>query len=239
MFASSAFALTPDDFGVTSSYCPTLTITIQYGARDASYLGQVTELQKFLAGYYHYDPNELVTGYFGRTTKRYVQQFQKEQGFPVGAQLGIAGSMTRASIANVCGQTPSVQTNVEVTPTVDTNATPSTPTIGSSLEQQVADLLNLVTSLQGQLNAQQTVIPLETTAIPVETTIIPTDSQSVPSDIVPAPVVITPALVIPPVQNPVVVPPVTTPTTEKTNASTPPKKTSTISTVPKSIISTK
>lgn len=242
-FVSPVFALVPDDYGASADYCPALTVTLQYGARDASSFGQVTELQKFLAGYYHYDPNELVTGYFGRTTKKYVQQFQKDQGFPIGAQLGIAGSMTRASIANVCGQgqQQSAQTDNAVAPTSDTNAASSVPSAGNSLEQQVADLLNLVTSLQGQLTAQQTVAVPETTIAPVEATVIPTESQSISNEVVPTTAIpVTPAAVIAvpvpvpvvsPSQSPVIVPQTTITATVKTNINTP--QTSSVSTVSK------
>ncbi len=175
-FAVTAFAVVPDDYGVTSStsggYCPTLTVTMQYGARDTSYLGQVTELQKFLSAYYSYDPNELVTGYFGPTTKRYVQQFQKDQGFPSDAQLGIAGSMTRATIANVCGQTSPTTASTAVSPVAAvTSVTAPVTSVGSSLEQQIANLLSLITSLQTQLTAQQTTTPVQTTVTPA--TVVP------------------------------------------------------------------
>ena len=83
----------------TSSYCPTLTITMVRGARDTSSRNQVTQLQKFLASYYHVDTSVLVTGYFGVKTQSYVMQFQKETGLPA---LGIVGQLTRSKIASVC-----------------------------------------------------------------------------------------------------------------------------------------
>src|SRR3989344_7871796 len=111
--AVPAFAQTSDDYGVANSgnYCPKLSITMQRGARDVSYSGQVSELQKFISDYYDIDPEEIVTGFFGRITQGYVQQFQREQGLPT---FGIAGSMTREAIAKVCSsntsnnQTPAI-----------------------------------------------------------------------------------------------------------------------------------
>ncbi len=90
-----------DDFGDRSAagnYCPALTMTLQRGARDESSSGQVTELQKFLSGYYDLAPEEIVTGYFGRITESYVIKFQQEQGLPA---YGIVGALTRAKIARV------------------------------------------------------------------------------------------------------------------------------------------
>lgn len=118
--AVPALAQTADDYGVANSgnYCPKLSITMQRGARDVSYSGQVSELQKFLSDYYDIDPEEIVTGFFGRITQGYVQQFQREQGLP---SFGIAGSMTRAAIAKVCSSNTS------------NNQTPATSGTSSSL----------------------------------------------------------------------------------------------------------
>lgn len=109
-----------DDYGMISAgnYCPKLSITMQRGARDVSYSGQVTELQHFLSDYYDIDPEEIMTGFFGRITQGYVQQFQREQGLP---SFGIAGSMTRAAIAKVCSSNAS------------NNQTPATSGTSSSL----------------------------------------------------------------------------------------------------------
>lgn len=106
----------PDDYGTgVRAACPKLTITMERGARDSSTNGQVSELQKFLADYYDIDPIELVTGYFGRITQGYVQQFQREQGLPT---FGIAGSMTRAAIAKICGGNSTSSTGETVNPRV-------------------------------------------------------------------------------------------------------------------------
>lgn len=94
----------PDDYGTgnpnTGVYCPRLSVTLQKGSRDATTGGQVSELQTFLTDYYNLDENIVVGGYFGNITQRYVVQFQSEQGLPA---YGIAGTLTRAKIAGVCG----------------------------------------------------------------------------------------------------------------------------------------
>jgi hypothetical protein len=101
--ASVALALA-DDYGTgtttSSVYCPQLSTTLQKGARDASTGGQVSELQNFLTSYYNLDENVVVGGYFGKLTQQYLIKFQTEHGLPA---LGIAGTLTRAKIANVCG----------------------------------------------------------------------------------------------------------------------------------------
>ncbi len=133
LFAAPAFAQTPDDYGIAAvgTYCPTLSITMQRGARDISTNNQVSELQKFLADYYDIDPDEIVTGFFGRITQGYVQQFQREQGLPT---FGIAGSMTRGVIARVCTQVSTVTSQINNTPTNTTTQSSSAPTctIGSN-----------------------------------------------------------------------------------------------------------
>ncbi|MEI7719836.1 MAG: peptidoglycan-binding domain-containing protein [bacterium] len=98
-----AFAQT-DDYGTgttAGTYCPQLSQTVVRGSSG----NQVLELQKFLSDYYDVPPATIQTGYFGRITQGYVIQFQKEQGLP---SYGIAGSMTRAAIAKVCGTKSSV-----------------------------------------------------------------------------------------------------------------------------------
>lgn len=100
----TAFAVAPvfaqtDDYGTgttSGTYCPQLSQTVVRGSSG----NQVLELQKFLSDYYDVPPTTIQTGYFGRITQGYVIQFQKEQGLP---SYGIAGSMTRAAIAKLCG----------------------------------------------------------------------------------------------------------------------------------------
>ncbi len=100
--AGAASAL-PDDYGTgegVSYYCPSLRTTFQRGATDARTGGQVTELQRFLADRYDLDEDVAVSGFFGKTTQRYVVQFQSENGLPA---LGIVGSLTRVAITRACG----------------------------------------------------------------------------------------------------------------------------------------
>lgn len=85
----------------TSFYCPQLSVLLQRGARDNTTQGQVSELQSFLVDRYALDEQVMITGFFGKTTQMYVQQFQREEGLPA---LGIVGAMTRARIAAVCAQ---------------------------------------------------------------------------------------------------------------------------------------
>src|SRR3989344_856916 len=80
--------------------CPNLSITMQRGSRDATKGGQVTELQVFLANRFDLDEEDVVSGYFGKLTQQYVTRFQNQYGLPA---FGIAGSLTRAKIAEVCG----------------------------------------------------------------------------------------------------------------------------------------
>ena len=101
--------------GSTSpSLCPRLAVPLQRGSRDAATGGQVSELQIFLADYYNLNEDDIVTGYFGKTTEQYVIKFQKEQGLP---SFGIAGSLTRAKIAQVCGGTTPVSVSFTASPT--------------------------------------------------------------------------------------------------------------------------
>ena len=92
---------TSDDYPVSAQAgaCPNLTVTMQRGARDAATGGQVSELQLFLANRFDLNDDDVVTGYFGATTERYVQRFQQENGLPA---YGIVGSLTRAAIARAC-----------------------------------------------------------------------------------------------------------------------------------------
>lgn len=84
------------------NYCPNLMTTLRRGSRDSWTNGQVSELQKFLSGYYDVNSQDIITGYFGRVTERYVVRYQREQGLP---SYGVVGVMTRNSIARTCGTT--------------------------------------------------------------------------------------------------------------------------------------
>ncbi|HEY4516640.1 MAG TPA: peptidoglycan-binding domain-containing protein, partial [Candidatus Paceibacterota bacterium] len=115
----------PDDYGtgVTApNYCPKLSITMQRGARDATAGSQVSELQAFLTSYYNLDENIVVGGYFGNLTHKYVVRFQTEQGLPT---FGIAGSLTRAKIAQVCGGGTVVPPEPRVCPVAIRTACPT------------------------------------------------------------------------------------------------------------------
>ncbi|MSU74570.1 hypothetical protein EXS57_02205 [Candidatus Kaiserbacteria bacterium] len=131
LFAPSVFAQGVTSYGTTSfNNCPTLSVTMQRGARDVSYGGQVSELQKFISDYYDIDPKEFVTGFFGRTTQGYVIKFQKERGLPA---FGIAGSMTHSAITKICraaGVTHSstgTQGSIPYATTTNPTKTPTTP----------------------------------------------------------------------------------------------------------------
>lgn len=91
---------TPENGG-GSLYCPNLTQTLRRSMRDASTNppGQVSELQTFLVDYFELDEEEIVSGFFGRLTQKYLTDFQQKTGLPA---YGIAGTLTRAKIAEVC-----------------------------------------------------------------------------------------------------------------------------------------
>jgi peptidoglycan hydrolase-like protein with peptidoglycan-binding domain len=104
---SSAHALRvlppTDDIPDTGSslYCPQLSQTLKRGMRDASTYptGQVSELQNFLADYFDVNEQDVISGFFGRNTQRYVMNFQQKYGLPA---YGIVGTLTRVKIAEVC-----------------------------------------------------------------------------------------------------------------------------------------
>lgn len=122
-----------DDYGTTNNtgYCPKISLTMQRGARDSSHGGQVSELQRFLSEHYDIDPEEIVTGFFGRITQGYVQKFQRQQGLPA---FGIVGSMTRSSILKECkGVTFGTNTPINI-PTNNYTNTTQTPFVNLKLE---------------------------------------------------------------------------------------------------------
>jgi peptidoglycan hydrolase-like protein with peptidoglycan-binding domain len=98
-FAAQVATPQTDDEVGTGTYCPALTQTLRRGMRDANTSGQVTELQTFLADYFDLDEGVAVSGFFGKATQRTVIQFQQKNGLPAS---GVAGSMMRAKIAEVC-----------------------------------------------------------------------------------------------------------------------------------------
>lgn len=116
--ASFALAQTADDYGtgtsaVTSTYCPGLSITMQRGSTDATTGGQVSKLQRFLIERGYLDI-ESPTGRLAGLTVQAVKDFQSENGLP---SLGIVGSLTRATIARMCGS------GITTTTTTTTNTT--------------------------------------------------------------------------------------------------------------------
>lgn len=87
--------------------CPQLSVTMQFGARDAEHRNQVSELQRFLSELYDLDPIVYVTGYFGNMTRQNVRKFQCEHlGLCAGSEAsngyGVVGPATRRKIAEVC-----------------------------------------------------------------------------------------------------------------------------------------
>ena len=79
--------------------CTTLNYSLKLGSRDFNTNGDVSKLQTFLsqANYLDSDP----TGYFGRSTKKAVQDFQRANSI---SPTGSVGAYTRAKIKEVsCG----------------------------------------------------------------------------------------------------------------------------------------
>ena len=76
--------------------CAVITHNLKLGSRDANTGGDVTTLQIYLsqANYLDSDP----TGYFGRATRKAVQDFQTANGI---SPAGNVGPMTRAKIKEV------------------------------------------------------------------------------------------------------------------------------------------
>jgi len=111
----------PDDYGTGAIglMCPKLSITMQRGSRDATTGGQVSELQIFLSNHFGIDEDDIVTGYFGPTTERYVKRFQEAQRLPT---YGIVGSLTRAAIARLCAARASIKASYPAPPPMSPEA---------------------------------------------------------------------------------------------------------------------
>ncbi len=92
---------TPDGDTGSGYFCPNISQTLRRGMRDNTTVpaGQVTELQNFLADYFELDDEVAISGFFGRTTQKYLVEFQSKHGLPA---FGIAGTLTRAKIAEIC-----------------------------------------------------------------------------------------------------------------------------------------
>ena len=122
-------------------YCPQITQDLKRrdcdeGLNSKSCLrfvpnAQVTELQKFLVDYYDLNPNDALSGYFGRITQQNVIRFQGEQGLPTS---GFVGPLTRAAIARVCAgvATTPPPANPPPAPTCSLTAVPTSITLGQS-----------------------------------------------------------------------------------------------------------
>jgi peptidoglycan hydrolase-like protein with peptidoglycan-binding domain len=129
--ASPVLAQTASDYGnrtVAGTYCPHIAQTVVRGSNN----NDVLELQKFFSDYYDVSPSVIRTGYFGRITQGYAIQFQKEQGLP---SFGIVGSLTRAPIARVCGNSSATTVTVIAHQPPQGNASVSVSTQQSSITQ--------------------------------------------------------------------------------------------------------
>ncbi len=119
--------------------CATLTHNLVLGSRDAMTGGDVSTLQIYLlqANYLDSDP----TGFFGKLTKKAVQDFQKANSI---SPIGNVGPITRAKIKSLsCGDT--------TTSTVSNTSTGSNQTTSSFLtftSPQSGDVVSLETPTQ-------------------------------------------------------------------------------------------
>jgi|GEM_PF-2067518 len=137
-----------------SKYCPTLSLTMERGARDASTSGQVSELQRFLAAHYSLDQAEIVTGFFGSITQSFVSRFQQEQGLPT---FGVAGSLTRAAIAKICGGTSQSGASISVSVDQDFVLTVTYKNLFASHIELVSVATGETTDVDGEVSSNQTV----------------------------------------------------------------------------------
>jgi hypothetical protein len=122
-----ALSLAQDTGTDVPIFCPALSQTLQFGSRDATTGGQVSQLQHFLSDYYDLNPDDYITGYFGRLTRTNVQKFQCEtmnicSGDEASTGWGVVGPRTRAAIAAHCG----IQSTTTSTPP-PTNPPPANP----------------------------------------------------------------------------------------------------------------
>ena len=136
--------------------CEPLTYPLSQKMYDVTTMGQVSQLQKFLARDRTLYPEALITGYFGPATRRAVKRFQVKTGIvSAGASLsnptvGMVGPLTRAVLnTQMCELMPQTvaqpvqnQSNQNVTPAsvqqpVNTNNTSSgtSQSVQSSLNQ--------------------------------------------------------------------------------------------------------
>ncbi len=112
-----AFAETVTDTVSDQIDCVVITHALKLGSRDANTGGDVTTLQTYLsqANFLDADP----TGYFGRATKKAVQDFQRANNI---TPLGSVGPYTRTKIKEIsCTDSNTNTTSVNTTPVVNTN----------------------------------------------------------------------------------------------------------------------
>jgi hypothetical protein len=140
-----AYAQTTTDTFSDQVHCAVITHTLKIGSRDVSTDGDVTTLQIYLsqANFLDVDP----TGYFGKATKKAVQDFQSANGI---AHLGNVGPYTRTKIKELsCTDSNINISSVNISPVVNTNtqviATPST-TVNTATNQSNYPLCSPTTS---------------------------------------------------------------------------------------------
>lgn len=116
-----AFAQTVTDTVSDQIDCAVITHALKLGSRDASTGGDVTTLQIYLsqANYLDVDP----TGYFGRATKKAVQDFQSANGI---TSLGNVGPYTRTKIKEISCTDSNTNTSAN-TPITSTQAVVTAP----------------------------------------------------------------------------------------------------------------
>ncbi|MEK7582991.1 MAG: peptidoglycan-binding domain-containing protein [Patescibacteria group bacterium] len=75
--------------------CMPMSVSITRTLKKGSQGDDVRQLQRFLTRDYALDPEEIMTGYFGDQTVRWVKEFQLDQRLP---QTGILDAATNQAI---------------------------------------------------------------------------------------------------------------------------------------------
>ncbi|MBP6949175.1 MAG: peptidoglycan-binding protein [Candidatus Pacebacteria bacterium] len=145
-----AFAETVTDTVSDQIDCVVITHALKLGSRDANTGGDVTTLQTYLsqANFLDADP----TGYFGRATKKAVQDFQRANNI---TPLGSVGPYTRTKIKEIsCTDSNTNTTSVNTTPVVNTNtqvvANPSA-TVNTATNQVTTNTATIQANTQTQV----------------------------------------------------------------------------------------
>lgn len=162
--------------------CASISHNLKLGSKDSNTGGDVTTLQIFLsqANYLDSDP----TGYFGRATRKAVQDFQTANGI---APAGNVGPLTRAKIKEVsCASGVSTATDSTGTKTNDGQGVQSSAYskidlkangLDNSLTLNGAQAVKLSWTTTGVTSCQIEVAGVNSTAVPLtglqETTINP------------------------------------------------------------------